>query len=95
MESLSALIAPDFRGVHRPTGAEGDRIGPLEEWTQLARAQELTVTAEGIESLEQCDRLRELGCDFAQGYVFSHALDAEDAAHAIAADRVWLPAAYS
>jgi EAL domain-containing protein (putative c-di-GMP-specific phosphodiesterase class I) len=61
----------------------------------LARALDLTVTAEGIESTDQCDRLRDLGCDFAQGFVFAHPLDAEQAALVISPDRVWLPAAYT
>lgn len=37
----------------------------------LARSLELTVVAEGIETMTQADALRMLGCDFGQGYVFS------------------------
>jgi hypothetical protein len=57
----------------------------------LARALNLTVTAEGIEAHDQCDRLRDLGCDFAQGYVFSHPLEADEAVQANSADGIWLP----
>ncbi|MBL8517017.1 MAG: EAL domain-containing protein [Betaproteobacteria bacterium] len=40
----------------------------------------LTVIAEGVEDKEQLALLVTLGCDFAQGWYFSHAMPAEDAA---------------
>ena len=45
----------------------------------LARAFGLTTVAEGIETDEQIDRLRRLGCPLGQGYLFSRALDVEHA----------------
>jgi PAS domain S-box-containing protein len=76
-----------------PSFIAGGRRRPeiLQAVFALARAFDLTVTAEGIETHEQCDRLRDLGCDFAQGYAFSYPLDADQAADAISADRMWLP----
>ena len=38
----------------------------------------LTVTAEGIELDSQRIALKELGCDYGQGYLFSEALPAKD-----------------
>jgi diguanylate cyclase (GGDEF)-like protein len=38
---------------------------------QLARALDVTVVAEGIESAAQLERLRELGCDMGQGFHLS------------------------
>jgi predicted signal transduction protein with EAL and GGDEF domain len=45
----------------------------------LARHLHLQVVAEGIETREVCERLAELGCDAAQGYLLSRPLPREDA----------------
>ncbi|MGU7782631.1 putative bifunctional diguanylate cyclase/phosphodiesterase [Burkholderia sp. PU8-34] len=37
----------------------------------MAHALKMRVTAEGVETVEQADRLRELGCDEAQGFWYS------------------------
>ena len=43
----------------------------------LARACSVLTIAEGVETQEQLDRLRALGCDFVQGHVLARAGDAE------------------
>lgn len=43
----------------------------------LATALGIAVTGEGVETPDQADLLRELGCPGAQGYLFSHAVPAE------------------
>src|SRR5439155_26648339 len=45
----------------------------------LAHGLGLLAVAEGVETLEQAARLRELGCDLAQGYYWSVPLDAKQA----------------
>ena len=38
---------------------------------KLAKALQLTIVAEGIETQKQMHGLRKLGCEFGQGYYFS------------------------
>ena len=45
----------------------------------LARDLDLRLVAEGIETAEQVDLLRQLGCDRAQGYRFARPLEPADA----------------
>jgi EAL domain-containing protein (putative c-di-GMP-specific phosphodiesterase class I) len=45
----------------------------------LARTLEMSVVAEGIETLAQYDALRALGCEYGQGYYFAKPLSAADA----------------
>jgi EAL domain-containing protein (putative c-di-GMP-specific phosphodiesterase class I) len=44
----------------------------------MARALNLSVVAEGIETREQAEALRELGCDIGQGFLFAKAVPAEE-----------------
>jgi EAL domain-containing protein (putative c-di-GMP-specific phosphodiesterase class I) len=46
----------------------------------LAHSLGLVALAEGVETEYQADRLRDLGCDLAQGYLWSRAVPAEDRA---------------
>ncbi|HZI17787.1 MAG TPA: EAL domain-containing protein [Pyrinomonadaceae bacterium] len=43
----------------------------------LARNMGMEVVAEGVETREQLASLRDLSCEYAQGFLFSHPLDAE------------------
>ncbi len=45
----------------------------------LARTLELYVVAEGVETRQQFEELRRLGCDYAQGFLWAPALTADDA----------------
>ena len=46
---------------------------------ELARNLGMGVVAEGVETSEQVERLRELGCEFGQGYYFSRPVPADQA----------------
>ena len=57
---------------------------------ELAHGLGLKVTAEGVETAEQLAILREFGCDFIQGYLLAHPLEAgELVAWAIRHKRRW------
>ena len=44
----------------------------------LARTLGLSVTAEGVETIGQLRKIRELGCDLAQGFYFARPMASED-----------------
>ena len=53
--------------------------------TSLAHALGLTVVAEGVETAQELERLRSIGCDFGQGYYWRRPCLAEDAMNLLAA----------
>ena len=55
----------------------------------LARNLGMAVIAEGVETAEQLAALREMACDFAQGYYFAKPLPAADATALIAQRKQW------
>lgn len=57
--------------------------------TQLARALQLTIVAEGVETDVQCQALRLIGCSHMQGYLFGRPQTAGDTASLIASQ--WQP----
>jgi diguanylate cyclase (GGDEF)-like protein/PAS domain S-box-containing protein len=55
----------------RELGSGGDGAEIVAAVVNLAHALDLQVVAEGVETERQLIELRRLGCDFAQGYLFS------------------------
>ncbi|TML07876.1 MAG: EAL domain-containing protein [Actinobacteria bacterium] len=55
---------------------------------RMARALDLEVVAEGLETTEHLDVLRRLGCRFGQGYLFSRPVDVSAASALLEAGRV-------
>jgi EAL domain-containing protein (putative c-di-GMP-specific phosphodiesterase class I) len=53
----------------------------------LAHGLGIGVVAEGIETERQAERLRELGCDFGQGYLFSRPVPLPEARTLLRASR--------
>ena len=58
-------------------GIEQERTAIVEAIIGMARALSLDVIAEGVENEAQLSELRRLGCDYAQGHLFSRALPPE------------------
>ena len=58
-------------------GVEQERTAIVEAIIGMARALSLDVIAEGVENEAQLSELRRLGCDYAQGHLFSRALPPE------------------
>ena len=59
-------------------GADPEDTAIVAAVISLAHALDREVVAEGVETLEQLEKLRALGCEFAQGYYLSHPLSASD-----------------
>jgi diguanylate cyclase (GGDEF)-like protein/PAS domain S-box-containing protein len=70
---------------------EGQHPAILRAVVLLAQHLELTVTAEGVETVAQYENLRNLGCGFAQGFLFERAVDAVRAGALVRDKRHWLP----
>src|SRR5262245_29264092 len=54
--------------------SSGENTKIIQTIVILARDLGMNVIAEGVETLEQCDHLRALHCEYAQGYYFSQPL---------------------
>jgi EAL domain-containing protein (putative c-di-GMP-specific phosphodiesterase class I) len=59
-------------------GTDAPDVAIIEAVVRFAHALGLTVTAEGVEYVEQAGRLRALGCDHLQGYLISRPVPAEN-----------------
>jgi EAL domain-containing protein (putative c-di-GMP-specific phosphodiesterase class I) len=68
-------------GVDRPGSSEAAIVSAA---VALAKSLGITVVAEGVETLFQMEALRDLGCDLAQGFLFSRPLPLPDAVELLA-----------
>lgn len=73
----------------RRLGSHGENAEIIGTIMSLASSLRMHVVAEGIETAEQLAQLRDHGCQFGQGYYFSHPLDAEGATQLIERDPRW------
>ena len=70
-------------------GKERDTIRIVETVIGLGHGLGMTVTAEGVETMDQLRKIRELGCEVAQGYLFSKPVPAAGAWELLEADPCW------
>jgi diguanylate cyclase (GGDEF)-like protein/PAS domain S-box-containing protein len=63
----------------REAGSRPENVAIIQSIVQLAKSFRMSVTAEGVETAEDFERMRELGCDTIQGYLFGKPLAYERA----------------
>jgi len=78
-------IKVDRTFVHR-MGARRTDLEIVRSIVDLAESLDLTVTAEGVETASQRERLIAFGCELGQGFLFAKALEPE-AARALLAEQ--------
>jgi EAL domain-containing protein (putative c-di-GMP-specific phosphodiesterase class I) len=59
---------------------------------QIAKTLRIAVVAEGIETVEQCELLTEMGCEYGQGYLLAKPMDWPDAQDLLHSRRSLIPA---
>jgi diguanylate cyclase (GGDEF)-like protein/PAS domain S-box-containing protein len=58
----------------REAGTRPENVAIIQSIVQLAKSFRMSVTAEGVETAEDFERMRDLGCDTIQGYLFGRPL---------------------
>jgi EAL domain-containing protein (putative c-di-GMP-specific phosphodiesterase class I) len=89
------LFPFDFVKIERPfvNRTEGDQVntGMMSALVQMASSLRLTPVAELIETEAAAHALREMGCDYGQGFYFSEPLEAELALQRLQSRRPFEP----
>ena len=57
----------------------------VEAIISLAHVMDLKTVAEGVETPDQLETLRGIGCDYIQGFIWGHPLPGEEAEQLVAA----------
>ena len=63
----------------RDAGTRPENVAIIQSIVQLAKSFRMSITAEGVETAEDFERMRDLGCDTIQGYLFGKPLSYERA----------------
>ena len=68
----------------REAGTREENVAIIKSIVQLAKSFRMNVTAEGVETAEDFERMRDLGVDTIQGYLFGRPLSYERATNMVA-----------
>ena len=71
------ILKLDMRFVQNETAKATDQ-SILSDIISMAHRMKLSVVAECVENLEQINRLREMGCDYVQGYYIARPIPAAE-----------------
>lgn len=71
-------------------GSGSSHVEIVQTIVTLAHALEMDVVAEGVETPLQRKKLKDLGCEFGQGYLFAKPVDRETASDYIQGHSSWL-----
>jgi EAL domain-containing protein (putative c-di-GMP-specific phosphodiesterase class I) len=72
-------------------GKSGENSEIVQTIITLAKNLEMEVIAEGVETVEQIEQLRKLGCRYGQGFYFSKPLPSEEIEKLMKQRANWLP----
>ena len=67
----------------REAGSRPENVAIIQSIVQLAKSFRMSITAEGVETAEDFERMRDLGCDTIQGYLFGKPLPYDRANHMV------------
>lgn len=70
-------IKIDSQLTQLPSGPRIDQI--LKSVTELARSLDLSVTAEGIEDFDRVQFLKDIGCNYVQGFAYAYPMEKAEA----------------
>ncbi len=71
------------------TDGEGENLAIVRTIIRLAHALNKDVVAEGVETASQLAQLRDLGCEYAQGYFFLKPVPADIVTAFVESDPQW------
>jgi EAL domain-containing protein (putative c-di-GMP-specific phosphodiesterase class I) len=81
LEQLERLPASELKIDQSLVQDESpEATGLVQAVTELAHWREITVTAEGVETEEQLERVRALGCDRVQGFLLARPVERDEVA---------------
>ncbi|WP_404789456.1 EAL domain-containing protein [Altericista sp. CCNU0014] len=89
LQSLPVNTLKIDRAFTQQLDGTPETVGLVPVILGIAQVMDMDVVAEGIETEQQLAQLRELGCRYGQGFLFSRPVDAQTATQLIRSDNRW------